>query len=161
MTILSITSCWFSVEKRLSLGAELTALKFQLSSSVAAGRAGPVSIRPIILFWKEISRVEIASMSKSSPETRDSNLANLFYLFCFFVFFLLFFVYLVPRNVRFEPRMAYSYVLGSTWLGEITSVTLVWTYSSSVFNPLTWRILTVPSLHVNRIIVHNLESNSR
>jgi hypothetical protein len=57
--------------------------------------------------------------------------------------------------------MAYSYVLGSTWLGEITSVTLVWTYSSSVFNPLTWRILTIPALHVNRIIVHNLESNSR
>ena len=71
-------------------------------------------------------------------------------VFCFFV-----------RNVRFEPRMAYSYVLGSTWLGDIKSVTLVWTYSSSVFNPLTWRILTVPALHVNRIIVHNLESNSR
>ncbi|XP_046638843.1 pancreatic lipase-related protein 2-like [Daphnia pulicaria] len=67
---------------------------------------------------------------------------------------------LTPENVRFEPRMAYSYVLGSTWLGEITSVTLVWTYSSSVFNPLTWRILTIPALHVNRIIVHNLESNS-
>nr|CAH0113682.1 unnamed protein product [Daphnia galeata] len=67
---------------------------------------------------------------------------------------------LTPENVRFEPRMAYSYVLGSTWLGDIKSVTLVWTYSSSVFNPLTWRILTVPALHVNRIIVHNLESNS-
>ncbi|KAI9556632.1 hypothetical protein GHT06_016422 [Daphnia sinensis] len=67
---------------------------------------------------------------------------------------------LTPENVRFEPRRAYSYVLGSTWLGDIKSVTLVWTYSSSVFNPLTWRILTVPALHVNRIIVHNLESNS-
>ncbi len=65
------------------------------------------------------------------------------------------------RSVRFEPKKAYSYVLGSPWLGSIKSATLIWTYSSSVFNPLTWRILSVPALHVNRIIVLNLESNNR
>lgn len=63
--------------------------------------------------------------------------------------------------MRFEPRRSYTFVFGSPWLGNIQSATLMWTYSSSVFNPLTWRFLSIPALHINRIIVLNLESNNR
>ena len=68
---------------------------------------------------------------------------------------------LTSESIRLEPGKAYSYVLSSHWLGRIQMITVEWHYASSVFNPFTWRIMSVPAIHINRIIVHNFETNNR
>ena len=45
--------------------------------------------------------------------------------------------------------------------GSPLAVDLEWGYSSSVLNPLTWRLLSRPKIHVNRVVAVNMETRKR
>ena len=69
--------------------------------------------------------------------------------------------FLWHRVMSFEAGKVYSFLVGYPPLGRLKSATVSWTYWSSVFNPLTWRLISIPALHINRIIILNLETNAR
>lgn len=63
--------------------------------------------------------------------------------------------------MRFEPGQVYSFVMGTPWLGHVHTAKVKWHYASNVFNPFTWRMRSVPAIYLNRIVVHNYETNNR
>ncbi|GLV44467.1 uncharacterized protein CBL_10271 [Carabus blaptoides fortunei] len=63
------------------------------------------------------------------------------------------------NNGRYhEPGVTYRTVVPATAINDIKAVTLEWQYHSSMFNPLTWRLLTAPRIYVTRVTIDSLES---
>lgn len=57
-----------------------------------------------------------------------------------------------------EPGATYRTVVPATAINDLKAVTLEWQYHSSMFNPLTWRLLSAPRIYVTRVTIDSLES---
>ncbi|XP_064104797.1 pancreatic triacylglycerol lipase-like isoform X3 [Macrobrachium nipponense] len=65
------------------------------------------------------------------------------------------------EEIFFEPGNVYTFMIGTPDLGEIKWALLEWTYVTALYNPLTWRFLSQPSVYVNRIIIDSIEMQQR
>lgn len=59
------------------------------------------------------------------------------------------------------PGELYKAVVPGNAVNVIRGVEIEWKYHSSVFNPLTWRLLTSPRVHVEKVSVHTLETKQK
>lgn len=61
-----------------------------------------------------------------------------------------------------EPNITYTYVVPAQFGDyDIRAVEVELQYNSMVFNPLTWRLLTVPMMYVEQIDVVALETDKK
>ncbi|XP_018321173.1 pancreatic triacylglycerol lipase-like [Agrilus planipennis] len=58
-----------------------------------------------------------------------------------------------------EPGVKYEAVVPGNDIPDLKSVEVEWKYHSSVFNPLTWRLLASPRVFVDHVVIDNLETN--
>lgn len=63
----------------------------------------------------------------------------------------------LSHNKYHEPGANYTAVVASDEISILKGVEVEWQYHSSMFNPLTWRILASPRLFVARIKVQGME----
>ncbi|XP_071444897.1 pancreatic triacylglycerol lipase-like [Hetaerina americana] len=66
-----------------------------------------------------------------------------------------------PRDMYFKPGSTHSWVVSGKPVGRFTSAKIEWVFGTSVFNPLSWRLLTIPSIHLSWMKVEVLESGER
>ncbi|XP_069955111.1 pancreatic triacylglycerol lipase-like [Cherax quadricarinatus] len=66
-----------------------------------------------------------------------------------------------PEEVFFEPGNVYMYMIGTADLGPLQYVVLQWHYVTAYYNPLTWRLLTQPTIYVNRVHIDSIEMQKR
>ncbi|XP_015586710.1 pancreatic lipase-related protein 2 [Cephus cinctus] len=59
----------------------------------------------------------------------------------------------------YEPGSTHTIVLPGDVVGKPESVELSWEYQTSVFNPLTWRLLHKPRVYIDSVTVDNLETS--
>ncbi|XP_011688302.1 PREDICTED: pancreatic lipase-related protein 2-like [Wasmannia auropunctata] len=59
----------------------------------------------------------------------------------------------------YEPGSTHTIVLPGDVVGKPHSVEITWEYQTSVFNPLTWRLLTTPRAYIDSLVVKNLETD--
>lgn len=59
----------------------------------------------------------------------------------------------------YEPGSTHTAVLSGDIVDQPNSVEITWEYETSVFNPLTWRILTTPRVYIDSVIIESLETN--
>lgn len=57
----------------------------------------------------------------------------------------------------YEPGSTHTVVLSGDVVGKPEAVELTWEYQTSVFNPLTWRILHKPKAYIDFLTVDSLE----
>lgn len=60
-----------------------------------------------------------------------------------------------------EPGQIYTAVIPTSEIPKLKAVEVEWRYKSSVFNPLTWRILAVPMIYIEKVTVDALEIRQR
>lgn len=60
-----------------------------------------------------------------------------------------------------EPGGLYMAVVATDSVPHLRAVELEWRYNSSLFNPLTWRILATPRIYLKKITVEALENEER
>ncbi|XP_069156080.1 pancreatic triacylglycerol lipase isoform X2 [Procambarus clarkii] len=70
-------------------------------------------------------------------------------------------IQLNQEEIFFEPGNVYTYMIGSADLGHLKHVVLEWLYVTVYYNPLTWRLLSQPVVHVNRIHIDSIEMQER
>ncbi|XP_060530064.1 pancreatic triacylglycerol lipase-like [Cylas formicarius] len=58
----------------------------------------------------------------------------------------------------YEPGAFYVGVVATDELRNLKAVEIEWRYNSSLFNPLTWRILVTPKIYLKKITVESLEA---
>lgn len=66
---------------------------------------------------------------------------------------------LSPTSKYYEPGSTHTIVLPGDIVGEPHSVEITWEYRTSVFNPLTWRLLHTPRAYIDSLAVKNLETD--
>lgn len=59
----------------------------------------------------------------------------------------------------FEPGFEYTAMVPGKHVVDPTYATVYWEYSTSLLNPLTWRILSAPRIYLDYVIIEALESN--
>lgn len=59
----------------------------------------------------------------------------------------------------YEPGSTHTVVLPGEVVGKPNSVEITWEYQTSVFNPLTWRLLHTPRAYVDSLTIKNLETD--
>lgn len=64
---------------------------------------------------------------------------------------------LSSNSKYYEPGSVHKVVLPGDVIGKPESVEITWEYQTSVFNPLTWRLLHTPRAYIDSITVDNLE----
>ncbi|XP_029155587.1 pancreatic triacylglycerol lipase-like [Nylanderia fulva] len=57
----------------------------------------------------------------------------------------------------YEPGSTHTIVLPGDLVGKPKSVEITWDFQTSVFNPLTWRLLHVPRAYVDSLTIKSLE----
>lgn len=60
-----------------------------------------------------------------------------------------------------EPGGFFTGVVAAEEIPNLKAVEIEWRYNSSLFNPLTWRILTTPKIFLKKITVEALEIDER
>jgi len=60
-----------------------------------------------------------------------------------------------------EPGSVHTSVIAADYVKNLSAVEVEWDYNVSVFNPLTWRILTSPRLFIDKVTVESLESGKK
>lgn len=68
---------------------------------------------------------------------------------------------LSSRSKYYEPGSNHTVVLPGDVVGKPEAVEISWEYQTSVFNPLTWRLLHTPRVYVDSLIVDSLEASRR
>lgn len=63
----------------------------------------------------------------------------------------------LSQNRYHEPGATYTAVVASDEIPLLKAVEVEWQYHSSMFNPLTWRILASPRLFIAKVKVEGLE----
>ncbi|XP_023313052.1 uncharacterized protein LOC111693137 isoform X2 [Anoplophora glabripennis] len=58
-----------------------------------------------------------------------------------------------------KPGALHVGVVATDEVPHLKAVEVEWKYNSSLFNPLTWRILTTPKIFINKVTVEALEIN--
>lgn len=66
---------------------------------------------------------------------------------------------LSPTSKYYEPGSKHTIVLPGDVVGEPHSVEITWEYQTSVFNPLTWRLLHTPRAYIDSLAIKNLETD--
>ncbi|XP_033327450.2 pancreatic triacylglycerol lipase isoform X1 [Megalopta genalis] len=66
---------------------------------------------------------------------------------------------LSPYSKYYEPGTTHTVVLAGDVVGKPESVEITWKYQTSVFNPLTWRLLHTPRVYIDSLAVDSLESS--
>ncbi|XP_043197105.1 pancreatic triacylglycerol lipase-like isoform X1 [Amphibalanus amphitrite] len=61
----------------------------------------------------------------------------------------------------FEPGQKYVHVSAVSLTGPPLAIDLEWSHSSFLLNPLTWRLLSRPMIHVNRVVAVHMETRER
>lgn len=61
----------------------------------------------------------------------------------------------------YEPGASFISVVATDAVPHLKAVEIEWRYNSSLFNPLTWRILTTPKIFLKKVTVEALEINER
>lgn len=62
------------------------------------------------------------------------------------------------KAMYFEPNMEYTnLVISPNHLGQTTHASVFWEHETSLFNPLTWRILTSPRIYLSFIQIESIE----
>lgn len=62
------------------------------------------------------------------------------------------------KAMYFEPNVEYTnLVVSQRNLGQTTHASVYWEHETSLFNPLTWRILTSPRIYLSFIQIESLE----
>ncbi|XP_023012525.2 pancreatic triacylglycerol lipase [Leptinotarsa decemlineata] len=64
-------------------------------------------------------------------------------------------------NGFYEPGGLYRGVIATDGIPNLKAVGIEWKYDSSLFNPLTWRLLTAPRIYLKRVLVEALEIDKR
>lgn len=64
-------------------------------------------------------------------------------------------------NGYHRPGALYMGVVATDEVPHLKAVEVEWKFNSSIFNPLTWRILTTPQIFVKKVTVEALEINER
>ncbi|KAL6257487.1 hypothetical protein P5V15_011057 [Pogonomyrmex californicus] len=59
----------------------------------------------------------------------------------------------------YEPGSTHTIVLPGDIVGKPYAAEVTWKYQTSVFNPLTWRLLHTPRAYIDSLAIKNLESN--
>ncbi|XP_013099645.2 pancreatic triacylglycerol lipase [Stomoxys calcitrans] len=63
-----------------------------------------------------------------------------------------------PEPKFFEPGYEYSSMVVGHHIKDPVYASVFWEYQTSLFNPLTWRLLTSPRIFISYIIIESLES---
>lgn len=66
---------------------------------------------------------------------------------------------LSPTSKYYEPGSTHTIVLPGDVVGKPHSVEITWEYRTSVFNPLTWRLLHTPRAYIDSLTIKNLETD--
>lgn len=61
----------------------------------------------------------------------------------------------------FEPGHVYNVVVSGEDAAIPHSATLMYDHQASVFNPLTWRLITSPRIYIKYIEIESLEHSTR
>uniref|UniRef100_A0A182UI44 Lipase domain-containing protein n=1 Tax=Anopheles melas TaxID=34690 RepID=A0A182UI44_9DIPT len=62
--------------------------------------------------------------------------------------------------VYFEPGGNYSAIMAGSHVAKLLKVMLTWEYRTNPLNPLTWRLLVVPRVYVQRIRIQLMEQRT-
>ncbi|CAH1990804.1 unnamed protein product [Acanthoscelides obtectus] len=60
-----------------------------------------------------------------------------------------------------EPGGIYMGVVATDEVSHLKAIEIEWKYNSSLFNPLTWRILSTPKIYLKKVTVESLELDQR
>lgn len=66
---------------------------------------------------------------------------------------------LSPYSKYYEPATSHTVVLAGEVVGKPEAVEISWKYQTSMFNPLTWRLLHTPRVYIDSLTVESLESS--
>ncbi|KAF7274634.1 pancreatic triacylglycerol lipase-like [Rhynchophorus ferrugineus] len=61
----------------------------------------------------------------------------------------------------YEPGEVYTRVVATDEIKHLRAVEIEWKYNSSLFNPLTWRLLTTPMIYLTDVVVETLETQQK
>ena len=64
-------------------------------------------------------------------------------------------------DLYFEPGQKYVRVSGVSLTEAPLAIDLEWAHSSFLLNPLTWRLLSRPMIHINRVVAVHMETRER
>lgn len=56
-----------------------------------------------------------------------------------------------------EPGGLYESVVAGDEIKQLRAIEISWKYNSSIFNPLTWRLLSTPKIYLTKVTVESLE----
>lgn len=62
------------------------------------------------------------------------------------------------KPMFFEPGFQYTSLIAGRDVKDPTYASVFWEYQTSLFNPLTWRILASPRIFISHVQVESLES---
>ncbi|XP_043279653.1 pancreatic triacylglycerol lipase-like [Venturia canescens] len=65
---------------------------------------------------------------------------------------------LSANSEYYEPGTTHTFVLPGEVVGVPEAVEITWEYQTSVFNPLTWRLLHTPRTYIDSLTIDSLES---
>lgn len=65
---------------------------------------------------------------------------------------------LSSRSKYYEPGSTHTMVMPGDVVGKPEAVEISWEYRTSVFNPLTWRLLHTPRVYIDSLTIESLES---
>ncbi|KAG7212402.1 hypothetical protein KM043_012720 [Ampulex compressa] len=66
---------------------------------------------------------------------------------------------LSPNSKYYEPGSTHTLVLPGEMIRKLEEVEISWEYQTSMFNPLTWRLLHTPRVYIDSLTIDNLEFN--
>ncbi|XP_030764164.1 pancreatic triacylglycerol lipase-like [Sitophilus oryzae] len=61
----------------------------------------------------------------------------------------------------YEPGGSYMRVVATDEVKHLRAIEIEWKYNSSIFNPLTWRLLTTPMIYLTDVVVESLEGQQK
>lgn len=64
---------------------------------------------------------------------------------------------LSENSKYYEPGTVHTVILAGEIVGKPEAVEITWEYQTSVFNPLTWRLLHKPKAYIDSLTIDSLE----
>lgn len=64
---------------------------------------------------------------------------------------------LSENSKYYEPGTKHTVVIGGEVVGKVEAVEITWDYQTSMFNPLTWRLLHKPKAYIDSLTIKSLE----
>lgn len=64
---------------------------------------------------------------------------------------------LSEHSKYYEPGSRHTVVIAGEVVGKVEAVEISWEYQTSMFNPLTWRLLHKPKAYIDSLTIKSLE----